>query len=578
VTPVAQRMTANLILHNGKVWTGDPRKPLAQAVAVCGERISAVGDDETVLRHAGPSTRVIDLDGRLVTPGFNDAHTHLENAIDWSYQVRLIDVDDQERMTSRLRERVTTVPPGVWITGGDWGDFASTSGEAAPFEPDLAEIDAITPDNPVLLRCVNHNYFANSKALALAHLGPDTPDPRGGRYGRDDAGRLTGMLYGQAGEFVARMVTPVSLAQRVLGAHHVLARLNAVGITSVHDISRLPALSDECVSPVFLERSFSDVRIFAVLKQRGELTVRVYAFLPLDNFDGLAGHGITPGSGDELLRFGALKVFMDSGAMLPPTPPPVPPPNGLPGGYSYRFAGHDALARRIVDGDRSGFDIGVHVIGDEAVRALVDCFECVDEVNPPRDRRHRLIHAWHVAEDDFARAGRLGLVADVTADHLLRNRKTLDGVLGAERAGNSFAWRKMIDNGILLNIVSDLPGSFNKSHLAEFNPLVNMYVAVTRRQPGGAEPFHPEQAITVEEALRAYTVNPAYASREEHVKGTVTVGKLADLVVLSNDILAGDQESLLTTEVAMTILGGTPVYEAEPARLARGALVGEGAV
>lgn len=556
---------AELVLHNGIVWTGEPSRPMARAVAVAGDRIVAVGADSEVLRHTGPLTRVVDLAGRFVTPGFIDAHTHLENAIDWSFQVRLIDVNDQATLAGRLRERVRTVPPGTWITGGDWGDFACTGRDAEPFRPDLAEIDAVAPDHPVLFRCVNHDYFANSHALALARIGPDTPDPRGGAYGRDAAGRLTGMLHGRAGEFVAHVVPPVTLAQRVVGARQVLAELNRVGITSVHDIARLPAVSESCVPPVFVERSFSDVRIFTELRDRGELTVRVYAFLPLDTVDRLAGQGITPGSGDDLLRFGALKVFLDSGVMLPP----VPPPTGLPGDYSYRFAGPETLAERIVAGDRAGFDIGVHVIGDAAARSLLDWFEQAERTNGPRERRHRLIHAWHLADDDFARAGRLRLVADVTADHLLRNRDSLDAVLGVERAGNAFAWRRMIDNGVLLNIVSDLPGSFDKSHLAEFDPLANMYVAVTRGTPG-TEPFHPEQAITVEEALRAYTVNPAYASREEHSKGTVTVGKLADLVVLSEDVVTGGPESLLRAEVELTILGGRPVHQAEHTRLAAG--------
>jgi hypothetical protein len=554
---------ADLVLVGGPVWTGDPALPLADAVAVRGDRITAVGADAEVRHHIGPLTRVIDLAGRLVTPGFIDAHTHLENAIDWSFQVRLIDVDDQTAMVDRLRQRAATVPAGFWITGGDWGDLASTSGGTRPFEPDLAGIDAVTPDHPVLFRRVDHSCFANSVALARCRIDQDTPDPRGGRYGRDAAGRLTGMLYGSAGEFVAHMVSPMSLAQRLIGGQQVLAELNRVGITSVHDISRLPALSDASLPPVFGERSFSDVRIFSQLRDQGRLIVRVYAFLPLDNFEGLAAHGITPGSGDDLLRFGALKVFIDSGLMLPPTPARV----GLPGGYSYRFVGPDALAERIRDGDAAGFDIGAHVIGDAAVRSLIDWYEQAAEANGPRDRRHRLIHAWHLADADFARAGDARLIADVTPDHLLRNRKTLDKVLGTERAGNSFAWRRMIDNGVVVNLVSDLPGSFDKSHLAEFDPLVNMYVAVTRRHPDETEPFHPEQAITVEEALRAYTVNPAYSAREESVKGSITAGKLADLVVLTGNILDGDAATLLTAEVAMTILGGTPVYEAPVAAL-----------
>jgi predicted amidohydrolase YtcJ len=556
----------DLIVYGGVVWTADPDRPLASALAVTGDRIVRVGNDAEILALASTKTEVLDLAGRMVCPGFNDAHTHFENAVDWHFQVALTDVNDQARLEERVAATAARLTPGVWITGGDLGDFASTrEGSGTLLDPDLAAIDALTPDNPLLIRRADHHYFANSTALGVANIDRATPDPRGGSFGRDAAGELTGMLYGQAGEFMHRLVTPMSLEQKLLGARSVMAGLNAVGITSIHDIARLPSVSEETIPPVFLERSFSNVQIFQTLADRGELSVRVYAFLPLDTHDRLAGHGVTPKTGDDRLRFGALKIFVDSGAMLPPFDPAGAPGTGLTDGWSYRFVGEERLAELVLAGDAAGFDIGVHVQGDRGCRIAIDAFERATLLNGPRDRRHRLIHAWHLASGDFARAGKLGLVADVTSDQLLLYSTNLDQVLGRARSANAFAWRRMIDSGIVVNLVSDLPGSFNKSHVAEVDPLRNMYAAVTRTAAGSAqrEPFHPDQAITVDEALLAYTANPAYSSHEEDVKGSITPGKLADFVVLSDDIRAGAPEILLRARVECTYLGGRLVHSAD---------------
>ncbi|MER7251229.1 amidohydrolase [Kribbella sp. NPDC000426] len=562
-TPKSLPDPVDLVVYGGTVWTADPQRPTASAFAVAGDRIVRVGDDAEILQLAGEDTEVLDLAGRMVCPGFIDAHTHFENAVDWYFQVALTDVNDQARLEERVAATAARLTPGVWITGGDLGDFASTRGDATLLEPDLTAIDALTPDNPLLIRRADHQYFANSKALGVANIEPGTPDPRGGRFGRDAGGELTGMLHGQAGEFVHRLVTPMSLEQKLLGARGVMAGLNAVGITSIHDIARLPAVTEETIPPVFLERSFSNVQIFRSLADRGELSVRVYAFLPLDTHDRLAGHGITPTTGDDWLHFGALKIFVDSGAMLPPFDPADAPGTGLTDGWSYRFVGEERLAELVLAGDAAGFDIGVHVQGDRGCRIAIDAFERAAQLNEPRDRRHRLIHAWHLAADDFARAGKLGLVADVTPDQFLLYSTNLDRAIGPDRAANAFAWRRMIDSDVTVNLVSDLPGAFNKSHVAEFDPLRNMYAAITRTAASTqASPFHPDQALTVDEALLAYTANPAYAAHEEDVKGSLTPGKLADFVVLSENIRTGDPETLLRARVERTYLGGRLIHPA----------------
>lgn len=564
---------ADLILRNGKVWTVEAKQPVAQAVAVAGNRIVKVGSDAEVLALRGANTRAIDLGGRLVLPGFNDAHTHFENAADWYFQVRLIDVNSPELLLQRLAEVAARVPAGIWITGGDWSDFAAGAkakdGGFTSFEPDLAAVDALTPNHPVLLRRYDRAWFANSKALQLARLTAKTPDPRNGKYGRDPkTGALTGMLYGSAGEALEKLMTPATREQKLIGARGVEAQLNAVGITSIADIARDDEISQRHIYPTYVERSYSDRRIFEELKKRGQLSLRVYAFLPLDYWNELADVGIRPGSGDALVRYGALKAFGDAGLMFEPLKDTM----GLPGDWAYRFMGEETIAKRIIDADRAGYDVGTHIIGDKAIHELVgwyaDAATTNGEPRRPRERRHRLIHAWYPAPADLKHAGQLHLIADITPDHMMRDPDKLEAILGAERAKFAFAWRTMIDDGLRLNIVSDLPGPFNKASLATYDPLRNIYMAVTRRdatQSNAAsgkngKVFHPEQAITVEEAIAAYTINPAWSSHEEDIKGSIAAGKLADLVVLSDDILSGPPEKLLTAKVNYTIFDGKVVY------------------
>ena len=567
---------ADLILHNGKVWTVEAKQPVAQAVAVTGNKIVKVGSDAEVLALRGAKTRTIDLDGRLVLPGFNDAHTHFENAADWYFQVRLIDVNSPELLMQRLADVVARVPPGIWITGGDWSDFAAGAkakngkpGDFVSFEPDLAAIDKLTPNHPVLLRRYDRAWFANGKALQLARITAKTTDPRNGKYGRDaKTGALTGMLYGSAGEALEKLMPPPTREQKLIGARGVEAQLNAVGITSIADIARDDEISQRQIYPTYVERSYSDRRIFEELKKRGQLSVRVYAFLPLDYWSELAGVGIHPGSGDALVRYGALKVFGDAGLMFEPLKDTM----GLPGDWAFRFMGEDKAAAAIVAADRAGYDIGMHIIGDKAIHKLVgwyaDAIKANGDPRQPRERRHRLIHVWYPAPADLERAGEMHLIADVTPDHMMRDPDQLEAILGAERAKSAFAWRTMIDDGLRLNLVSDLPGPFNKASLATYDPLLNMYMAVTRKEVPhagaahgkSAKVFHPEQAMTIEEAIAAYTINPAFSSHEENIKGSIAAGKLADLVVLSGDILSGPPETLLTTRVDYTIFDGKVVY------------------
>ena len=559
----------DLILCHGKVWTVDTRLPVAEAVAVRGTRIVKVGSDRDVLALRGPATEVIDLHGRLVLPGFNDAHTHFENACDWFFQAQLMDVHDEAGLLARLRPAVARVPKGMWITGGDWGAFAYWAAQKkgaekfSSFEPSLAAVDAVAPDHPVLLRRYEKNYFANSRALALAGIRQGAPDPQGGRYGRDAAGKLNGMLYGGAGEQVEKLLPPPSRAQKLIGARGVLAALNRVGLTSIHDIARLAEISQEKLYRTYIERSYTDTGIFNDLRARGELTVRVQTMLPLAAWADLAGRGIRPGGGDEFIRYGVLKDFVDGSLMFAP----LNPASADTGSFTFRFESEAAMVGNITAADRAGFDVGIHVIGDKGLHSLLNWYESAIAANGPRDRRFRLIHVWYAAAADLARAGRMGLIADVTPHQLLgQDLAALERNLGPDRAKTAFAWRTMVDAGVRVSLVSDLPGLFNKTDISPFDPLENIFSAVTRRDhPGVPGPgWHPEQALTIAEAIQAYTLNPAYASREENLKGSVTEGKLADLVIVSRDILTLPPEELPTAKVDATFLGGKKVFTREP--------------
>lgn len=565
----SQPRAPDLILHNAKVCTVDEARPEAQAVAIRGDRIVAVGSDAEIRALAGASTRSLDLLGAMVLPGFNDAHMHFGNAIDWYFQVMLMYVEDEAAMLRGLEQATARVPKGLWITGGDWGQAAASrawrqgkEGFVA-FTPDLEAIDAVTPNHPVLFRRHDHSYFINTAGMKALRFDKSAPDPASGRYGRDSAGAFTGMLYGSVGELIDKQLPPLSHAQALIGAKGVAKDLNRVGITSIQDLTRVEELSRRQLYHAAIERSHTDVRIFRDLRDRGELTLRVYAVQPIRAWAGLASVGIPPHSGDVWLSYGALKDFADNGYMLAP----YSDNPGYRGGWTFRMIDEAFEERQIVEADRAGFDMTMHVIGDLALRRTLDWYEAAIRANGPRpDRRMRLIHAWYADPADLARAGRMGLAADVQPAFLFERWSAIERSLGPERSRWAHAYRTMIDSGMRLNLSSDFPGTYNRLGFAVYNPLENMYMAVTRQdlrgQPAGG--WHPEQRITIDEAIRAYTINPAWSSHEENVKGTITVGKLADLVVLSRDIRTIPPQDLLKTEVRYTIVGGRIVHGERP--------------
>jgi predicted amidohydrolase YtcJ len=510
---------------NAKVYTVDDAQPAAEAVAIRGDRIVAVGSDAAVRALAGSATRSIDLQGQMVLPGFNDAHTHFGNAVEWHFQVMLMHVEDQAAMLRGLREATARVPKGMWITGGDWGTVAA--GRAArqgnpgfvAFTPDLKAIDAVSPDHPVLFRRHDHSYFINSAGMRLLRFDRAVADPATGRYGRA-AGEFTGMLFGSVGELIEKQLPPMSHAQALIGARGVAGSLNRVGITSIQDMARVEAVSRQQLYHAHIERSFTDHRIFSDLRDRGELTLRVYAILPLRQLPGLAAAGIRPRTGDSWLSYGALKDLADSGYMLEPY---ADNPN-YRAGWTFRMVDEAFEERQMVEGDRAWLrhDHARHRRPGAAPHARLV------RGRDPRQRRARrpapaIIHVWYAHPDDLKRAGAWGWPPDVQPPRcwsargdraLARPRARKMG----ERLPHHDRQRRAPDAelGFPRHLQSPVDGGVQPAgehlHGGDAQDL--------HGKPAGG--FHPEQRITLDEAIRAVTINPAWASHEENLKGSIT--------------------------------------------------------
>ena len=359
----------------------------------------------------GPATQVIELGERLLLPGFIDAHTHFGNAAAWMFRVGLYEESEARQAIDKVAAAAKRVPEGLWMTGGDLGAAeawaADSAGRArpAPMPIDRHALDAAAPRHPVLLRRVDGAYVANSVALTRARFAAGAPDPRGGRVERDPAtGEPTGVLHGRAGERIVELMPPASLEYMLVGARAALEDLRSVGITSIHDVARLPEVSRIHVFHTDVERSATDLDIFRELQRRDDLTVRVYAFLTLAVWRDILRCGIAPRSDDGLIRFGGLKAFIDGFLMERPY---TNDPDHA-GDFTFRFVDEQTIAADIAGADQAGFDPVIHTIGDRAHRLLLDWYEAAVHANPMRDRRFRVIHAWYPSAREIQRVGGLG--------------------------------------------------------------------------------------------------------------------------------------------------------------------------
>lgn len=522
--------SAELIVHHGVVRTMDARDTVAQAVVCEKGRIVAVGTNEEVLKLRGPSTRVIDAGGRLVLPGFNDAHVHF---LSGGFQLSSVDLRDAatpEEFARRIAAFAARQPAGRWIQGGDW-DHELWAG--APL-PARSMIDSATPRHPVFVnRLDGHMALANSVALKLAGITRATKDPDGGLIVRDEAGEPTGVLKDAAMNLVYRVIPPASFEEKLASARAASRHAASVGVTSVQDVS-----------------AGLDLSVYRELRRRGELLTRIYGAAPLMEWE-KASRG-----GDEWLRWGALKGFADGSlgsttALFFDGYADAPGSRGLP---SDEMFPEGAMLRRIQGADRAGLQLFIHAIGDRANATILNYYDEVARANGPRDRRWRIEHAQHLRPADIARFRALGVVASMQPYHAADDGRWAEKRIGAERAQYTYAFRSLLDAGATLAFGSDWT-------VAPLNPLLGIDAAVTRRTIDGKNPggWVPRQKITVKEAVRAYTQGSAYAEFQEKEKGSIEKGKLADLVMLSEDIYASRE--IGRARVVKTIAGGRVVYE-----------------
>ena len=531
-----------LAIVNARVWTGDSAVPWAEAIAARGDRIVAIGTSAEV-RDAAAGGVVVDGGGRLVVPGFIDSHVHLLAGGFRLASVQLRDASTREEFVARIQAFAATVPEGTWITGGDW-DHSLWGGEL----PTRAWIDPVTPNHPVWVhRLDGHMALANSAALRLADVTKATVDVAGGEVVRGPDGEPTGVLKDNAMPLVGRAAAPASPAMEDRALAAAMRYVNEQGVTSVHHMGTA---------------GWGDMIALDRARKTGALTARVYAVMPLNEWERLRDavasreFGGEDGRGGEWLRVGGLKGFVD-GSLGSHTAAFHEPFADAPGNRGLLVNTPEDLYAWIAGADKAGLQVMVHAIGDRANALLLDIYERVSRENGARDRRFRIEHAQHLSAAEIPRFSRLDVIASMQPYHAIDDGRWAERVIG-ERVRTTYAFRSLLDQKARLAFGSDW-------FVAPPTPLEGIYAAVTRRtlddrNPGG---WVPEEKITVEEALRAYTAGAAYASFDESQKGTLAIGRLADFVLLDRDLFAIAPEEIRNVRVLMTVVGGKVVYRRE---------------
>ncbi len=539
---------ADLVV-TGRVWSGSAAT--VDAIAVRGERVVYAGTRAGARALIDQRTQVIDAGEGLVVPGFIDTHVHFMTGGLGLASVQLRDAKSRSEFAARIAAFARGVPAGTWILNGDW-DHQLWGGEL----PDRAWIDAATAAHPVFVqRLDGHMALANSAALAAAGIGAMTEDVAGGEIVRDHAGRLTGVLKDNAMELVQRVIPPPAAEREDAAYAAATAYLLARGVTSVHHMG-----------------TWEELAVFERARQRAAAgaepapAVRILACVPLATWPRLMEHVRMRGRGDDWLRTGCLKGFVD-GSLGSHTAAFLEPFSDVAAGAENArgilVTPQGELYRLVAGADLAGLQIDVHAIGDRAIRLLLDIYQQVAAEHGDRggrggERRWRIEHAQHIHPDDLPRFAALGVIASMQPYHAIDDGRWADRVIGERRSATTYAFRSLLDQGARVAFGSDW-------FVAPPTPLEGIYAAVTRRTLDGARPggWVPAQKITVEEALRAYTVTAAHAAWDEDDRGTLEAGKLADLVVIDRDLRSVPPETIRDARILVTVVGGRVVYRAE---------------
>jgi predicted amidohydrolase YtcJ len=542
-SPSAQTSSADLLLLNAHVVTMRDQRPSAEAIAIQGERIAWVGSTNEARRLYPKPARTMDLHGATILPGITDAHTHLINLGESLVRLNLKDIPTEKEIIERVKQRVASTAPGEWILGWGWDE-----GKWASNYPTNQALSGATPNNPVFLVGL-HTFaaWANQRALEISNITKDTKDPENGKIVRDErTGEPTGILLNRAQDLVAKRIPPMTLMQTKRAMQLAARECVRNGLTSVHEAKVTPLM----------------VQALQEMVGEGHMPLRVYAML--DGADkNLVDEWLKRGAAiDPHHRFTirAFKLFADGalgsrGAALLEPYSDAPQTKGV---MTTPETDVYSLTRRALEG---GFQVCTHAIGDAANRAVLNAYgQAEKEVPDVHDPRLRIEHAQVLAPEDIPRFAKLGVIASMQPTHCTSDMAWAEQRLGPERANYAYAWRSVKDSGAHLPLSSDFPGE-------TLNPFYGIYAAITRQDPRGNPPggWHPEQRLTLEEALRGYTVEAAYAEFEEKDKGSIEKGKLADLTVISKDITKIPPPEILSIRVLKTFVGGKTVYDAETA-------------
>ena len=535
---------ADLIIHNAKIWTVDHTRPEAEAVAVLGDRIVAVGSNQEADAWRGTGTRVVDAAGKRLLPGFNDAHLHFMSGGSQLDNVQLNDATSPQEFARRIAERAAKLRKGEWLVGGDWDETKWSPAQL----PTKELIDPVTGQIPVALdRYDGHLILVNSLALKLAGVTSQTPDPPGGVIVRDTQGNPTGILKDAAEDLVYKIIPEPSHDQRRHAIERALEHAAALGVTSAQDMNP----------------PYADIAIYSELLDEGKLTTRIYAAPLITDVDDQVKIGIRHAFGGPYLRIGGVKAYSDGslGSATAYFYEPFLDQPGNRGLLSDEMHPISLMRDRMMRADAAGLQICTHAIGDAGISAILDIYSEIDKAHGPADRRWRIEHAQHMAAKDFDRFAQLHVIASVQPYHAIDDGRWAEARIGHDRASRTYAFRTFLDHGVRLALGTDW-------NVAPLNPMLTLYAATTRATLDGKNPngWFPEQKLTIKEAIEAYTMGSAYAEFQENVKGSITPGKLADMVLLSDDILTMDPVKIRDVKVLKTWVGGRLTYDAAAKR------------
>jgi predicted amidohydrolase YtcJ len=542
VAPLAaqQPQPATLVVTNAKILTMDSRYPRAEALAARGEWIVAVGTVADVRKYVGPQTKIIDANGRLVVPGFNDSHAHFSGGSAGLRALNLYGVATLAEVQRLVAERVAKAKPGEWITGSGYDH--TLWGTRWPTKDDL---DQVAPNNPVVLtRASGHSSWVNSLALKLGGVTKDTPNPAAGEVQKDPkTGEPTGILLESASGLVRVQRAQLSADERrqrarddLLAGFRFAAEL---GLTSVQSSS-----------------SLEELEMLRDLHKEGKLTLRFDGWLPLAQAQTLADQGIRSGQGDLWVRVGFLKGFID-GTLGDGTAAMFEAFDDRADFHGLPRMTQEQLDSAVFLADRLGFQVGFHAIGDKGVHMVLDAYEKAALRNGTHGMRHRIEHAQIIKPDDLSRFGQLGVVASMQQTHATTDMRFAETRIGLERSKTAYAWRSILDAGGMLAFGTDWS-------VEPLDPMRGVFSSYTRTNIQRMEPkegWFPEQKLTMWESIYYYTHGSAYAEHLENVKGALAVGRLADLVVLDHDLFTIPADQILQTKADYTVVGGRVVWD-----------------